>query len=121
VTYTIADVLEDAADHIERHGWQQGAYGTAGAPTCLRGAVRAVQVGLLGRAGCEQESDVLAYAATAIGPDIGWTMVATGDPYVDAVLIPSWNDRDGRTQQEVLDVLRKAAKLARQDAENPAP
>lgn len=106
----VADVLDGAADVIERDGWHQGDFypghqgyvwdgGGEGLPKCARAAVYAAgAVGI-----CQHEAAMRALAAAA-GRDLWWT-------------IATWNDAPERTEQEVLDAFRKAAKHERAAAD----
>lgn len=93
-----ADVLDAAADYIERHGWLQGqswlgewpnlAYRSG--PVCASGAIR-----------------------VAVRPDGKWSNTAQSalqvlENYLDAYAA-QWNDIPGRTRAEVVQALRDAA------------
>jgi hypothetical protein len=100
----VAAILEDAADLLERNGWTQHTlYDRTTNTYCTMGAIYQVSVD------------------NAFG---------TGDrrsPTQDALnvmrkvlkgrWIPEWNDRSNRTQQEVIDKIREAAKVALTEGE----
>jgi hypothetical protein len=100
----VADVLDDAADLLERGGWIQGALEDRGAH-CALGAL--VDVDL------ENQHRYLARAALAkqvgLNPDRAGNWLA------------AWNDDPLRTRQQVLDTFRAAAKQERMRTETPAP
>ncbi|MGI8682037.1 MAG: DUF6197 family protein [Mycobacteriales bacterium] len=98
-TTTVADVLDDAADYIETNGWcQKTMYAAGDGPhpaACAMGAIlRTAPEGhwFVGRA-----IDELAHT---VGHTVRRSSVA-------------WNDDPDRTEQQVLDMLRLAAKDAR--------
>ncbi len=85
-------LLLDAADELERVGWCQHAMMNHLGNRCVVGAVasvRARQRSTLPLDASQQAENAL-YAI--VGPIVGW------------------NDTDGRTQDEVLDVLRSVAR-----------
>lgn len=84
---SIADVLDDAADYIEKYGWTQGALQLDTGEVCAMGAI--------------------SRCATDALP--GWAFKSLSR-YLDRQIIPKWNDQPGRTKQEVLDALRGCSK-----------
>ena len=101
----VADLIDAAADKIEKDGFHQGAYFPgawisksrrvpAGVPVCILGAINAVGY---------SEPVLRRFAIATIGRLVPPSFYS----------IPAWNDHPGRTQQEVLDLLRKAAKQER--------
>jgi hypothetical protein len=102
----VADVLDDAADLLEREGWIQGA---------LHGAVGHCADGALEIASCRYNAsantDMWLAATDALGECIGF----------EHSTIPGWNDNPARTKQQVLDTFRAAAKQERMRPETPAP
>lgn len=98
-----ADVLDDAADYIEKHGWGIGTAALrAENGVCIEGALCRVQgIPLFDWTAGQTMPAYLALQAT-IGIN-GWLW--------------GWNDDDGRTEQEVLDALRAAAKAERRLAD----
>jgi hypothetical protein len=100
----VADVLDDAADLLERGGWIRGALEDRGAH-CALGALVVVDL--------ENQHRYLARAALAkqvgLNPDRAGNWLA------------NWNDDPLRTRQEVLDAFRAAAKQERMRPETPAP
>lgn len=81
--------LRDAADYIEKHGWCQEHYFHDG-QVCAWGAVLKIEWDdpFARRAMCERIEQA-----------------------IDAPDIEEWNDTPGRTQAEVVQALRDAAKL----------
>jgi hypothetical protein len=106
-----ADILDGAADVIERDGWHQGAYSAAptgewegSAPACVLGAMNRA-------AGRNFWGDLLEAARRALGEAVGGGGLFH---------FTDWNDAPERTKQEVLDALRLAAKNERRLADSEA-
>lgn len=92
----VADVLDRAADHLERVGWVQGTFFEGGpadisSPCCAHGALMAVVVAPDGRRA----------AYYALERQIGDNSVH------------SWNDAKGQTAENVIATLRAAARAER--------
>lgn len=83
---TPADVLDAAADRLARDGWCQGDY-YRGTRSCAEGALLSVHV----------EPRIRIAACEALFEAVGRTD------------IPAWNDRTGRTAEEVIAKLREVA------------
>lgn len=85
-----AEILEGAADLIERDGWCQGHAMNDAGEMCLMQALVFTASGM-----CEFHKlrRILGHAID--------------EPIVE------WNDRPGRTKEEVITALREAAKMAR--------
>jgi hypothetical protein len=115
-TKTAAEVLAEAADIIERDGWTQHHFHTPDGCHCALGAI--------GLASGEHLN--IRVADDGI---VDWDLPRYGDPGYDAachaytvardalsarvgIHVPSWNDADGRTQDEVVAELRAAAAAA---------
>lgn len=88
-TTTTHRILTDAADLLERCGWTQGAYVSNGG-YCLMGAFHEANSGAIS----EQYEEAWAFLEEAVGNPI------------------HWNDEDGRTKEEVLNLLRTTATAA---------
>lgn len=86
-------VLLDAADLIEEKGWIQGANWRPGLGYCVFGAINKVTQNDLAF------SDAVGRVLTEIG--------RLNQPWTGG--IARWNDEPGRTKDEVLAALRKAA------------
>jgi len=85
----VAQILLDAADLIETYGWVQGRLGTCEVGFCITGALRqASQWGI--RQGCGEAQRALHRSLGGMNPS-------------------TWNDVPGRTKEEVIAQLRKAA------------
>lgn len=95
-----AQVLDQAADLLEQRGWIQGRmYADEG--LCAVGAIFSTA----------RDLDVYRHAIVAFATEIGFEYPwGVGRPCP----ISAWNDRDGRTKEEVVDHLRWAAKHARE-------
>jgi hypothetical protein len=104
----VADVLDDAADYIEKHGWCQNRLTDIAGRVCAAGAIRAA----LGIAESEIPGDTYHAVRHAI------YRVA---PLTHEVPLPSWNDAPDRTEQDVLDMFRAAAKAERRLADEQVP
>lgn len=90
-------VLLDAAQYIEAHGWCQGAM-KSGHRVCLFGAIREVNRCTY----IEVEFEIVNMLRKAIGDDRDGLNDGSGT-------VASWNDAPLRTKQEVIDILRSAA------------
>jgi len=101
----VADVLDGAADVIERDGWHQGHYYIPGEGVCAIGAF-AQATGL-------RHPDI---EDRGFGPRRALAGHLGFDPDYAGPII-RWNDAPERTKQEVLDALRKAAKHERAAAD----
>lgn len=106
---TLADRLEGAAALIEERGWRQGAYTDPSGRLCLMGAVVMACVGSVS----QEAALVCRYQH---GDALNHYMNAALDTVPTRVRAWEWNDAPGRTQGEVVALLRRAAALAR-----PAP
>ena len=84
---SVSEVLEQAAELIRRHGWVQRKYGTTGEGYCIIGAIIAVP---------KHESGYP--AIEALREELGGQSVML------------WNDTEGRTKEEVLELLERAAR-----------
>lgn len=107
----VVDLLEDAADDIERCGWTQREYVRVDGTRCLVGALQQV-VNALGTSSVIYLVAV-SLLAQRIG-DSGWAVV--NDAIDLESIVTTWNDAPGRTQQQVLDLLRGEAKEIRLEA-----
>jgi hypothetical protein len=98
---TVSEILFAAADLIEPEGaWTTGSFRGTGPCFCILGALAQVGVGDAFRGNFIEGP--LAEAHDLLASVIG-------EPFVD-----HWNDREGRTQAEVVAKLREAAEKARE-------
>lgn len=117
-----SEVLDRAADEIERRGWVQGSGWNldSGGPTCLEGAIatvlewdRDMPMSFGALSACPAGQAVRAYLD--MNPKIGeareWC-TGSGAATACAPLF-YWNDTPGRTAAEVIEVLRAAAMVER--------
>jgi hypothetical protein len=110
---TTAELLERAADRIERVGLLHGDYGTAEGPNCAVGALifeydpeRARHAGLI----FEVEREPVVKCA-----------VAALHSAIKTSSLFAWNDSPQRTPEEVAAAMRKAAQLSNNERENELP
>jgi hypothetical protein len=104
IMITVSENLEEAADRIEKSGWWDGSpYVSMESKFCIATSITC-------RPGSKGEEQL------AIARVLGFDTNLTPNHIVRAII--DWNDTPGRTQQEVLDVMRAAAKLARNDEED---
>jgi len=96
MSYEVADVLDSAADYIERHGWTQGVLKSAAGKVCAGGAIV-----------CLSSRDIKIAALSALASQLG------DHARSPLIAVPYWNDAPDRTEQQVLDALRAAAKSQR--------
>lgn len=100
-TKTAADILNRAADELERHGWIQGKYGTTRGAKCIMGAIAFAGVGKI-----------------PTSPFFRWNLQTMAANKILETCTPprwtavAWNDRAGRTKEQVIRLLRRAAKKA---------
>lgn len=100
---TTRAVLLKAAEHIERHGWQQNEYGQNGRPCCAAGAMMQVTNHL-------SSMRVLTRSFVALVRHLGLKQAPNDLSYNHLVgSIANWNDAPGRTGDEVIAALRAAA------------
>jgi len=112
-----ADVLDDAADLIERYGWTVGHYGDEVNGFCSMGAIlRASDHIRLSRGSVlwEIDDDVTNGAIKALGVQLGCDVTSYGQESV-MNRVAFWNDTEAGDKQVVLDTLRAAAKRLRSD------
>lgn len=95
---TVAEHLELTALVIERYGWAQNTHRTTGGRRCILGAQA-----VLYRLGHGDESTV-----AAAGQRLQAVLAARGCTLTYA----KWNDIPGRTQSDVLALIREAARTA---------
>lgn len=115
-----SEVLNAAADYIEEHGWIQGQYGEfvegsaieapyypPGCRVCLTGAINLVTDGspcLPGSMGVgNSELNAAAYQAVRQALEVRGKITARES-------VMTWNDAEGRTQAEVVALLRRVAR-----------
>lgn len=109
-----ADILEKAAEVLETRGWCQGTYHNPAGRVCAVGAVRTAVWGAPLLRDLEREVSTKDYvkvneALMVLAEDIGlqnWNDLA-----------PGWNDHPDRTQDEVIDAFKHAAKDLRNKKE----
>jgi hypothetical protein len=120
-----SEVLNRAADVIQRDGWYQGGYSPdadkamttlVGRPVCALGAIHvAADEWLL----WFEDLQCWAGGRTPV-TDVVAKILARHIDHPD-LFIPAWNDHEGRTAAEVIEALRAAAiiEAAREDAAAP--
>ena len=111
-----------AAERIEKYGWRQGDAGEAGQPQCLVGAISSACDDLTPGRGAFDDTFMGAYGRafddTFMGALDRVISVVEADDWTLGIV--QWNDDAGRTKDEVIDVLRRAAALTEQPAVVPA-
>jgi hypothetical protein len=95
----VADLLDDAADLLERGGWIQGALEDRGAHCALGALVFA-----------DPFNQYRLRARAALAEQVGLNPDRAGN------WLANWNDAPLRTRQQVLDTFRAAAKQERMDS-----
>lgn len=102
----VSETLNKAADLIQRDGWTQGDEGwfrKQGQPLCLEGAIQAA----LGIRPYDTDDDDELEAWFGPCP----SKQAVRDYLEHERALYRWNDQQGRTQEEVVAVLRAAAAI----------
>jgi hypothetical protein len=92
------DLARKAAEYIKEHGWHQCDYGEPGGPVCLLGALNVVE---MGRADPYNGEGPL---TSAVGRELASHVLGRVSG------LAGWNDRPGRTQQDVTGLLLKYAR-----------
>lgn len=92
------EVLVAAKAYLLKYGWQQDLYGKDGGPRCMVGAVSSA----LGCPVAHAEGHDAAFALARV--------LGAGDPETarDTIVIPHFNDGEGRTLDEVIDAFDRA-------------
>lgn len=126
MSYTTSEVLDLAADDIQRNGWEQGLAGMrVDGPHCILGAIGSVLSSTAYPSNCPTVDDLnfvgLAYDMHEVGkspageamidylPTPAWS--TSGMPSYSQVY--RWNDASSRTAEEVVAALRAAAAIQR--------
>lgn len=123
MSYTTSEVLDLAADDIQRNGWAQGPAGMrVDGPHCILGAIGAVLETKARPSNIPTADDLnfvgLAYDMRAVGE------TAAGEAMTDYLpthtegmpgysQVYCWNDAGSRTAEEVVEALRAAAAIQR--------
>lgn len=102
-TKTVAEILNKAADGLERYGWTQRVYGKARGPKCIMGAIIFAEQGRM-----PGQSELLGLAEKVSEAKKFLLTLIPGNKYS----IVQWNDKKGRTKGQVIRLLRRAAKKA---------
>lgn len=98
--------FEEAIDLIERHGWKQMMFGNEKVGYCPAGALNAV---MSKRRGTSERERELFTQEVMVNPSVReWAEFLCQATGLDSVV--RWNDRPGRTKEEVLEKLRIASK-----------
>jgi len=120
-----ADVMADAREYLESHGWWRGALkGPNGRQVCGLGAILFSQGWNTGNnAGIQEEH--LNQVTRILHKLLGAIPAVTKPKSLATVLIQgdftSWNDHQAKDKQEVLDVFAKAEKVERAGFDPDAP
>jgi hypothetical protein len=105
-----ADVLAEAGDYLESHGWWRGGLrGPNRRQVCALGAILFSQGLNEGQAKTKPVLQAVNAFLNALPEEF-----QTG-------AITSWNDHDAKNKQEVLDIFRKAEKIERAGFDPDAP
>lgn len=105
----VAEILEAAANRLEKFGWIQGKLYKVGHGYCAVGAIKESSFG--------QTYDMI--VVTAIVESYLKNYMKKHDYFTDDIKsIPQWNDQPGRENFEVIDLMRQAAKEWRNEHES---
>lgn len=102
-------VFDRAADELLLHGWTQDEYGADDGPKCTEGAVLYVLKGTIGGAVLPWDVPRICEIDELLHSVIGCDL--DDAPYLDTA---DWNDSAGRTIDDAVELLRKAAKVCRE-------
>lgn len=103
-----SETLNKAADYIKQYGWQQGGPGGVVYPWGTEGTAACLEGGICAASGIERE-DGLAPNGLESCPAYLAVKDYLADPMEDWMPVYRWNDKPGRTAEEVIEVLRAAA------------
>lgn len=95
---TTREILLGAAEYIATKGWTQGVYMNGHSCCCVIGACKTV-------AKVEASEIERGHVGRLLELQLGV-------PHDNASGVIAWNDTEGRTKQEVIDLLRNAAESA---------
>lgn len=95
----VGDVLEATALHIEEHGWLQRQFINSTGAACVMGALKRVEAQSLDTRYGIYHADAIRAIIGIIGHD---------------TLVVVWNDYHCKSQEQAVEMLRRAAKLARE-------
>lgn len=103
-TKSVADILADAREYLEKKGWMRGRlFDRYTGKVCARGAICAGQ-------GWNMEGILTADQQLLLNQAEDRLMSVVGKHYRN---VPNWNDAVAEDQQEVLDAFAKAEKIER--------
>lgn len=134
MTKTPDQILDDAADAIDVHGWTTGVYGSPEKGFCAYGSIRyaafGAQMGLTGEIDEGEAFSLVRTAVTQAELFVAWSTANLAlaahiiEHHRPGVLfewvdpsVPWWNDHMAESQGEVTDTLRTVAKKIRGGAE----
>lgn len=129
MTKTPDQILDDAADAIDVHGWTTGAYGSPEKGFCAYGSIRYAAFGAqMGPTGEIDEGEAFSLFTTALTQAELFVAWSTANAALAAYLmehcevdefvtpsVPWWNDHMAESQGEVTDTLRTVAKKIRDE------
>ena len=117
-----ADIIADAREYLEEYGWCRGTMRDRQGHVCVMGAICHSQ-GWVGVTLDGSDQELFAEACRLVLNEA--RKVHPGRMYVTRyrvpMAIPDWNDRYASGEQEILDVLAKAEKIARAGYDPDAP
>jgi len=105
-----SDWLEAAADLVEEHGWVRDEYMTRDGRLCVMTALWGVAEDVRTRTGVRLDHSE---AATFVVAELGIELDECSETELQKALI-GWNDNKAQDATHVIDVLRWAAKRARE-------
>jgi hypothetical protein len=99
-----SEILEKAAEELEKHGWTKGHFGTAKGPKCASGAIRFVSTGRPSNYpwNSREASQALLELERSL-PQMGHSTLV------------SWNDAPRRTAKQVIELFRKTARRLKRE------
>lgn len=106
-----SQMFEDAIAHIEEHGWCQGVEVNKTGAVCAYGAFGLATVEWTNEIPVRHGSHDRQRVFTVRQREI---LELMGIPFATHTVV-SWNDADGRTKDEVIDALTRAAKTLRDE------
>lgn len=120
----VSEVLHQAADIIERQGWEQwGGMEPGEGPKCLMGAIGQVIDAKVMDLRPMFDKTCYSYAQVERHPAHAAVVEHIGEEHTSPWGAHQWNDIEGRTAEDVIGVLRAAAVIeeARESQRTPVP
>jgi len=105
----VHEVLIDALKDLRANGWIKGDLGSINGPKCASGALRVAVCGQMSIPGITVEEQLFQASRTALLRAAVEDSLSEGTEDIRGVYnVPTWNDKDGRTFEEVESAFERA-------------